>query len=329
MKLEIKTKDPLNVLSSTKSIIENAEFISFNLQNINQLAQLIKQKTKEDLEDAVGNIRLIKNYEDKIQAMFIENVVNFCFWAEKGKEKWYIEWNGKIIKSGWYGLVMCFERALANKKPILNAEYLASISLDDVKKIFLGCNNIEIPLIEERMKNLRESGKILLDKYQGKFINLLETANYNAIEIVRLIYKDFSSFRDIFNFNGQEIVFLKRAQVCANDISYIYKRKNNKSLTNIDQLTAFADYKLPQILRMFDILKYNNQLAEKIDNYILIPSGSKEEIEIRSATIWGIELIRQKLSNYTAAQIDNAIWLMSQTLSDKTKPYHRTYSIYY
>jgi hypothetical protein len=82
------------------------------------------------------------------------------------------------------------------------------------------------------------------------------------------------------------------------------------------------------MLREFGVIEYSKNLAERIDNLILIPSGSIEEIEIRAATIWGIELIRQKLGKYSAREIDNALWFLSQDQIGR-KPFHRTYTIYY
>ena len=67
---------------------------------------------------------------------------------------------------------------------------------------------------------------------------------------------------------------------------------------------------MPQIIRNEGILVYSNQLAEKIDNMVLIPSMSAEEVEIRASAIWGVELIRQELGKYNAGEIDNAIWLI-------------------
>src|SRR5581483_11189983 len=105
--------------------------------------------------------------------------------------------------------------------------------------------------------------------------------------------------------DGQEIYFLKRAQICANDLSYLTQMPGGKRLTNLDKLTAFADYKIPQILREAGVIIYSEDLAELIDNYHEIPAGSKYETEIRAATVWGVELVKQRLNKYTAAQVDN------------------------
>ena len=329
MELKIVTKDPLNILSSTKLIVEKLKFIEFDFSRIDELADRIKNKIDGGFEDINTHFGANEDYEQNIKLIFMEDVANFCFWAEKDKDKWKVEWNNKKVNGGWYGLKTCFERALANNISILDANYLSSVTEEDVKELFKSSNGIEIPLIEKRVNNLKEAGRILIDKYQGNFMNVVSKSDGNAIKLTKLIYENFPSFRDISNFEGQEVYFLKRAQICVNDINYAYQKKYNKSLDDIEELTAFADHKLPQMLRMFGVFDYSDDLAKKVDNYILIPFGNREEIEIRAATIWGVELIRQKLRVYNAAQIDNALWLMSQILSDKVKPYHRTCTIYY
>jgi hypothetical protein len=76
-------------------------------------------------------------------------------------------------------------------------------------------------------------------------------------------------------------------------------------------------------------LEYSNELAEKVDNYIELTHDSEEEIEIRAATIWGVELLRQIMPDLTAGEIDNTIWLLSQNLQNQAQPYHRTRTIFY
>ncbi len=119
-------------------------------------------------------------------------------------------------------------------------------------------------------------------------------------------------------------------------------------LRNLDKLTAFADYKIPQILRSLGVIKYTKQLANKIDSYELIQKGSEDENEIRAATIWAVELIRNEVEKksersetlireglqkkydfITASHIDSMLWKMSQTKAKGEKPYHRTLTTAY
>jgi hypothetical protein len=101
----------------------------------------------------------------------------------------------------------------------------------------------------------------------------------------------------------------------------------------MDKLTAFADYKLPQVLRQLGILTYSLKLTHKVDNRILLFPGSVEEIEIRANTIWAVEVIRQQIEqlgrSLKAFEIDWLLWNMGQEDTYRTKPYHRTKTIFY
>lgn len=329
MKFIIEQDDPLQVLSSTKSIVENLKYIEIHEANFNLITTSIEKKLSIGLDTIEMHFGKLNSLENSVQLIFLEDTVNFCFWAEKNKPKWQVEWpKGKVSSGGWYSLGLCFQRALDEGIPILDSTYLISLTLDQAKSIFKGVDNITIPLLEKRLDVLKEAGKVLEKKYSGKFINALKKANFDAIKIVKLLYEDFPSFRDSITLDGKRIYFLKRAQICAQDFSYLEKQYEKIRIKNINLLTGFADYKIPQMLRKFGVISYNRDLAKKIDNYVLIPAESKEEIEIRATTIWCIELIKQKLGKYTAAEIDNALWLISQDQKNAL-PYHRTYTIYY
>lgn len=324
MGLTTNQPDPLDVLESTRHVLENSQNASLHEETINNLAKGIEKRILEGLPNGDEAFGKIETIEEKAQFAFVVDSVNFCFWAEKGKTKWQTEWPKDNFVGGGFGLNASFQRAITSGVPILDPNYLSEITLDQTRELFRSSNEADIPLLKKRQENLQEAGRVLNNKYQGKFINLAEAANFDAVEVVKQMTKDFVSYNDTTIYNGRNVNFYKRAQLCVCDLSLFKDIK----IANIDKLTAFADYKLPQILRENRVITYSESLAEKIDNYVLIPAGSPEEAEIRSATIWGVELIRQSLKKYTAAEIDNAIWYLSQ---DQTgfRPYHRTYTIYY
>ena len=101
----------------------------------------------------------------------------------------------------------------------------------------------------------------------------------------------------------------------------------------MDKLTAFADYKVPQVLRHLGILHYGPDLSQKVDRMVLIDAGSPEEIEIRANTIWAVELIRQELAQtqkrLRAFEVDWILWNLGQDRRFKVKPYHRTKTVFY
>jgi hypothetical protein len=70
-----------------------------------------------------------------------------------------------------------------------------------------------------------------------------------------------------------------------------------------------------------------------VDNRILLPPGSEGEVEIRAATIWGVEYLRRALAtrgiHLRAFEVDWHLWELGQTLPPDTRPYHLTRTIYY
>ncbi len=163
-------------------------------------------------------------------------------------------------------------------------------------------------------------------------MNLLAAADYDAVKLIALLTRHFPSYRDVATYRGHEVVFLKLAHLFALDLEYrLTPQSKRPFLTRMNELCVFADYKLPQLLRMFGILEYAEPLAGKVDTYTEIPAGSPEEIEIRAGAIWGIELLRQRLPAYSSIQIGHVLWLMSQdsALQSRVQPYHRTLTTLY
>lgn len=315
------------ILESIKPVIKLSKFVrinkesieavcnNFNLQNV-QYWMLTSPFYFIDLSD-----------EEKLNFLFILHSINFCYW---GEPKWTIEYKDKQY-SGTYGMMGCLRKAIDNKVPILKPSYLAKINEVDLKEILKG--NIIIPLFEERLKILQENGKILEEKYKGVFTNVLKEAKKDTLNLLQIITSNFPSFNDFAIYKGNKVLFHKRAQLLISDIYRTFKGKNYGELKNIEQLTAFADYRIPQVLRKLGILEYLPELAFKIDKKIPILSGSEEEIEIRANTIWAVELMKEKIKtkilNITSMDIDSYLWLLSRNKSFNDKPHHLTRTIFY
>ncbi len=319
---ETKPADPFGILASTEEVMRRARHVSIDSDKISAAAERVRQRLEAGLEKPETSFGSTGRYEDDCQLVFLLDSVNFCFWPDATKPKWRVNGTG-----GWYSLVNCFARSSKRGIPILDAAYLSNLPIKDARAIFLGDNGVEIPMLTERANNLREAGKVLAEKFGGRFINALQNADFDVVEIVRMLYENFSSFRDEAVYDNKSVRFLKRAQICAMDLSYVAKGSGRR-ITNTDRLTAFADYRLPQILRHYGALVYASALAESVDNCREIKAGSRDEIEIRAATVQAVERMRRRLVGHTAAEIDNALWLLSQQVAD-LKPHHRTRTINY
>src|SRR5579883_3025831 len=118
--------DPFGVLRSTASVVEDARSVSIDLNSIDDMAERIISQLQQGLEPVGEHFGALRSSEDDVQLIFLEDVVNFCFWAERDQPKWSIEYPASAAPlDGWYALVGCFERALAEGVPILDARFLA------------------------------------------------------------------------------------------------------------------------------------------------------------------------------------------------------------
>jgi hypothetical protein len=268
--------------------------------------------------------------EDMVSYLLVLDSINFCFWPQPGKAKWEIKYKSEKL-SGYYALAASLKQAAESGVPITRSEYLVELSVDELKRILGGRG--ELQLLERRVRILNEVGRVLLADYDGKAHKFVEVAANSAIELSRLLAKKLTSFQDVAQYHGYEVAFYKRAQIFAADLYGAFQGKDWGNFTDMHQLTAFADYKLPQVLRHLGILRYSRHLEHKVDQEIFLEAGDSEEIEIRANTIWAVELIRQELGRMGKAlqafEIDWILWNLGQHEQFKVKPYHRTVTIFY
>lgn len=318
----------LKVLETTRQVVENSRDISINKENIIIFCERVQ---RVDFTSSKINLFRYKwPDEARVNLILLFNTINFSFWADKGRIKWAIRVGGKEV-DGASGLFAALENTARKTSEIFEPDTLADLSKSALREILNG--NILIPMFEERLECIHEAGRILERKIKGRFDEVVKRAGRDALKLVSILVSNFPSFNDSSCWNGIIVEFHKRAQLSVKMIHDALKGKELGEFRNLDKLTVFADYKIPQVLRREGILEYSSGLADKIDNYHQIPAGSSEEIEIRANTVWACEYIKEQLKNrypfITSPDIDSLLWLRGQRISDDNKPYHRTRTIYY
>lgn len=322
IKLEKETNP---ILDSTKFVVDNAEHVKIDKNGLIEFSKHFNHKTNESirhwLDDAPFDIGVLDT-KTKLKFLLVFNAVSFSYW---GEPKWTITFKGKEYDGAW-GMIASLKRGLEEGKLNLDADFLSKSTKSELSYILRG--NVEIPLLDERWQILKEIGIILKKDYGGDFIKLVNRANGDAVKLLNLIVGSFPSFKDTTTYDNKEILFYKRAQLLVADIYQAFKGKGFGNLKNISQLTACADYKLPQILRKNGILIYSKELSKKIDAKIQLEKGSKEEIEIRACTIWAVKylerLLEPKIPYIDSIHVNDHLWLLSQNKFPDDKPYHRT-----
>ena len=74
-----------------------------------------------------------------------------------------------------------------------------------------------------------------------------------------------------------KVYFYKRAQLLTSDILHVREKLENVEV-DYSNLAGCADYKIPQVMRCYGILEFNDELANLVDNKIEIEKDSKEYI---------------------------------------------------
>jgi hypothetical protein len=268
--------------------------------------------------------------EETVRWIFVLDILNHCFWPDVGSPVWTVSYRGESW-SGYWGLAASLKKAMEGGYPITAPDYLETITAQDLRTIFAGEG--EIPLLAERLTNLREAGAVLRSRFDGDVIRLLDVARGSAIRAVRTVVTAFPSFRDEASYRGKKVYFWKRAQIFVADLYHAFAGKDWGAFKDVQRLTAFADYKLPQVLRRLGVISYHPDLAQRIDRRELLPAGSEEEVEIRATTIWAVEALRDAFQqagiSAVSMYVDQWLWRLGQLEAFRDRPYHRCRTIFY
>ncbi|KAI7403277.1 hypothetical protein KC336_g14261 [Hortaea werneckii] len=170
-------------------------------------------------------------------------------------------------------------------------------------------------------------------------VRLIETADRSAGKLVNLLAKHFECFRDETRFDGKKVRLLKRAQIFVADLWAAFGGKGYGEFHDIDHITMFADYRVPQMLHSLNVLTYSPPLDNRVRRWEPLESGHSWEIQLRGCSIWAVEMIRREIEREHPEAGMNAV-LIDFFLYDLAKekermagglamPHHRTRSIWY
>lgn len=255
--------------------------------------------------------------------LLLLDALNFSFW---GDPRWQIHYDGQSLR-GYWALAASLKRAIEEGLPVDDANFMAQVTPEQLAHILRGSG--EIPLFEARLAHMREVGNQLSALYGGQFTQAIESCRGSAVALSRLLARDFPNFEDVSPYEGRTIRLYKRAQILPADLFGAFGGKRWGAFDDIGELTAFADYKVPQVLEKLGILRYSPALEAKLREGVVLPHHSAEEVEIRALTIWGTEQLRVAMARHgrtvMAIEVDWLLWEMGLVIQPPAdKPYHLT-----
>jgi len=324
--MEAKEKMALDVAARARFVCDRSAYVAIDSGGIDRLARLL---IDAPLPQWNYKRHFYDSSERTVSYLLILDALNFCFFPEP---RWQVIVGGEQIQ-GYFGLASVLKQALmAGKPPIDDFSYLMCVKEQEVRALLQGEHPTgEIPLLKERVTILRELGHRMVSLYQGKTTNLIEEADGSALRLINILVEDFPSFCDEAWYAGEKVAFYKRAQILVSDLYASFHGGSFGAFREMEKLTAFADYKVPQILRDEGVLEYSEVLARIVDSKGWIRAGSAYEVEIRAGMIVAVELLRRALSRLGRAllsiEIDWLLWNMAQ--GREMAPHHRTLTTFY
>ncbi len=233
------------------------------------------------------------------------NSINYMFWSKSESGEFVRYQNNGAI--GALAMTAAFKQAWEDPNSAISAARNGNpLSPEDVLSIFG-----EIPDPAGRAQILNEV--LVGDSLRTLSQEIAQRNEFNTELASRLA----EAFPQAY---GDEV--LKKSQLA---VSAIWREARTRGFAGECDLTAFADYQIPNVLRALGILKYNDTLANKIDQGNLIDEHSPEEKAIRSASILAIEEL-SKSQGVSVADVDFWIWLKRK---EPKTPFHLTYTTAY
>ncbi|CAL1687140.1 unnamed protein product [Lasius platythorax] len=280
-------------LVAAKFITEKAQDVHINQEGIKELASHVMTFLMDNIEDfyiLTYTFLRPKAYpveEDSKKAdwLFVLHTLNFSLWNPKGTKQWTV--NGS---EGYCALCFAIKRAIDEKTPIWDPKYYTRMTQSEFEHIFRSDDGeTSIPLIHERLRILREVGKVLLKKYRGTFVECIKSSGSDADKLVKLLFNEFGSYRDEAIYGGFKVRFHSKARSLVSDIWIECSKEQPKFKLDTKEMisTMFIDYRILLVLLHFKVLLYSDVLVNRFENSNEpLEHGCREEIEIRGCSLF-------------------------------------------
>lgn len=259
--------------------------------------------------------------ERRLRAILLVDTLNFCFWP-------CCDWEYDRLASAIRTAAVKFDDSGCGPDP-LDPVWWSTLSESELAEVLGG----QLPEMQERARLVREIGVSISSTWGCLVTNMIVAAGGSACKLVDLVTSSFAGFRDACIYRGRQIFLLKRAQIFVADVWGMLNGKGLGSFDDMDELTMFADYRVPQLLRDAGVMVYSDHLTAIVDSCTELLAGSEEETQIRCATVHAVELLTQALKKkggrVFSVQVDWLLWQKGESQRLSLRPHHRTRTIFY
>lgn len=331
-----------SVLQSAQFISDRAKSVSIRGEKIDECAlKLIDEMSKKKYSFSTWKSHpLHPKTEDEstVEWIFMVDLLNFSFWPEANTEPYRVHYkNGQY--SGYWSLCAAINLAIDRcGDRITRPAFWHRATDEELLEIFQNKNTVgQLPMLQERIQLLRETGFILESKFEGSFLKMLQRAENNAVKLINLLFSNLHSFWDVSSFHDRTVFLLKRAQILVADLWACFRGNSFGYFEDIDVITMFADYRVPQQLQAMDLLWLRPHLHQRLSEGHTLCVHDEDVLELRACSIWVVELLRRTIKklrpdlDINAILIDFYLWDIAKENANQIQhiPIHRTRSVFY
>ncbi|MCY2959306.1 MAG: hypothetical protein NTY35_03995 [Planctomycetota bacterium] len=186
--------------------------------------------------------------------------------------------------------------------------------------------------IELQTRALRDLGRYLIDRHEGSYVHLVESAQGSAARMCETL-STIPFFHDVQRYRGIDVHFFHRAQRLVHELSNEAFGDGFVRFDDLGELAPSSDAECALALRGAGILSYDSQLAERVDHGEIVPAHTEREVEIRAATIHAVERITSTIQvrspDVTALDVDRWLRARAREARSAGQQPHRTRTVSY
>ena len=321
------------VLASLQPVVDGAQLVRINHEKITEVANWMAY---EEFAKPDGSMLFDFGNDPDVLMDFtlVVNTMNFAFTDFSTGVKFETDYMGKRWCDS-EAMLACLHRAINAGIPFFSGEYLAKVTRKDLESVFSG--TIEMPMLDERVVLFNEVGRVLVEKYQGRYSNFVRSCAprlyANGDGLLERLTTEFPRFRDVSMYHGSEVHIFKLAQLGIWGMHLALSPRGAWKLEDADNLTAFADYIVPVGLRVMNIFEYAPELEKQINSLVEVKRDSEAEVELRASSIYVIAKLTEEINKRRPGmepllqpQVDFRFW---KTYHATHWPHHLTKTVMY
>ena len=321
------------VLSTVSHVVQNASLVKINAEKISTVADWMAY---EEFAKPDGSMLFDFGNDPDVLMDFtlVVNTMNFAFTDFTTGVKFETDYMGKRWCDS-EAMLACLHRAVNSGIPFFSGEYLANLTRKDLESVFAG--TIEMPMLDERVALFNEVGRVLVEKYEGRYSRFVRSCAPKLYAdgdgLLERLTTEFPRFRDVSNFHGTDVHIYKLAQLGIWGMHLALSPRGAWKLEDAEKLSAFADYIVPVGLRVMGIFEYAPELEKQINSLTEVKRDSDAEIELRASSIYVIAKLTEEINKRRPGmepllqpQVDFRFW---KTYHATHWPHHLTKTVMY